>query len=251
MERDRVSSATGPPSTATPLSSCRVSPGVVQVSAGAYHSLALRSDGTIWAWGWNGVGQLGDGTTVDRLRPVQVAGLRSATAISAGALHSMAVAVGRRAADRRCVDVGLERDGPVRPAERRRARHAVASPDLAQPADRHRRRRLPQRHHRRRRRAAHLGLERHRPAGERYDEPRPSWSRSRRSPTPCRSPPAAATPWPPTPPGARGRGVGTPWVSSETARRPTGTVPTLVPGVDGAVALSGGWYHSMGAVSTD
>ena len=66
--------------------------GVVQVSAGAYHSLALRTDGTIWAWGWNGVGQLGDGTTVDRIRPVQVAGLRSATAISAGALHSMAVA---------------------------------------------------------------------------------------------------------------------------------------------------------------
>jgi alpha-tubulin suppressor-like RCC1 family protein len=68
--------------------------GVVQVSAGAYHSLALRSDGTIWAWGWNGVGQLGDGTTVDRLRPVQVPGLRSATAVSAGALHSVAVAAG-------------------------------------------------------------------------------------------------------------------------------------------------------------
>jgi uncharacterized delta-60 repeat protein len=66
--------------------------GVVQVSAGAYHSVALRNDGTIWAWGWNGVGQLGDGTTVDRIRPVQVAGLRSATAISAGALHTMAVA---------------------------------------------------------------------------------------------------------------------------------------------------------------
>jgi uncharacterized delta-60 repeat protein len=66
--------------------------GVVQVSAGAYHSLALRSDGTIWAWGWNGVGQLGDGTTVDRIRPIQVPGLRSATAISAGAFHSVVVA---------------------------------------------------------------------------------------------------------------------------------------------------------------
>lgn len=67
--------------------------GVVQVSAGAYHSLAMLSDGTIWSWGWNGYGQLGDGTTVDRLRPVKVPGLRSATAISAGALHSVAIAV--------------------------------------------------------------------------------------------------------------------------------------------------------------
>lgn len=33
------------------------------VTAGGYHTLALRSDGTLWAWGWNGSGQLGDGTT--------------------------------------------------------------------------------------------------------------------------------------------------------------------------------------------
>ena len=65
---------------------------VVEVAAGAYHSLARRSDGTIWAWGWNGVGQLGDGTTVDRRRPVQVPGMHSAETISAGALHSVAVA---------------------------------------------------------------------------------------------------------------------------------------------------------------
>ena len=39
-----------------------------------FHSLALKSDGTVWAWGWNAYGQLGDGTTVDRWQPVQVAG---------------------------------------------------------------------------------------------------------------------------------------------------------------------------------
>jgi len=44
------------------------------IAAGALHSLALRSDGTVWAWGRNRSGELGDGTTTDRLTPVQVSG---------------------------------------------------------------------------------------------------------------------------------------------------------------------------------
>ena len=36
---------------------------VVQVAAGRIHYLALRSDGTVWAWGRNDRGQLGRGTT--------------------------------------------------------------------------------------------------------------------------------------------------------------------------------------------
>lgn len=36
------------------------------------YSLALKTDGSLWAWGANGNGQLGDGTTVNRSRPVQV-----------------------------------------------------------------------------------------------------------------------------------------------------------------------------------
>jgi alpha-tubulin suppressor-like RCC1 family protein len=41
----------------------------------------LKSDGTLWAWGLNSAGQLGDGTTTDRLAPVLVgAGYRSASA---------------------------------------------------------------------------------------------------------------------------------------------------------------------------
>ena len=42
------------------------------VDGGGSHSLALRSDGTVWAWGYNGYGQLGDGTTTQRLFPVTV-----------------------------------------------------------------------------------------------------------------------------------------------------------------------------------
>ena len=43
-----------------------------QISAGADHALAIGQDGTLWAWGWNGWGQLGDGTHEDRLTPMQV-----------------------------------------------------------------------------------------------------------------------------------------------------------------------------------
>ena len=40
--------------------------GVLAVSAGEYHSLAILNDDSIWAWGENSDGQLGDGTTIDR-----------------------------------------------------------------------------------------------------------------------------------------------------------------------------------------
>jgi alpha-tubulin suppressor-like RCC1 family protein len=50
---------------------------VVAISMGARlgHALALRRDGTVWAWGYNNAGQLGDGSTSARLAPVQVTGL--------------------------------------------------------------------------------------------------------------------------------------------------------------------------------
>lgn len=57
---------------------------VVAIDAGAYHSLALKSDGTVWAWGLNMFGQLGDNTTTDSGIPVQVHGILNAKAISGG-----------------------------------------------------------------------------------------------------------------------------------------------------------------------
>jgi alpha-tubulin suppressor-like RCC1 family protein len=43
-----------------------------RVAAGAYHALALKGDDSLWAWGLNAHGQVGDGTTTKRLTPVKV-----------------------------------------------------------------------------------------------------------------------------------------------------------------------------------
>jgi alpha-tubulin suppressor-like RCC1 family protein len=60
------------------------------VAAGLAHSLALLDDGTVRAWGVNGVGQLGDGTTDFRSTPVPVVGLTNVRAVAAGLVHSLA-----------------------------------------------------------------------------------------------------------------------------------------------------------------
>src|SRR6266851_5429957 len=65
--------------------------GVTQVAAGGLHSLALRSDGTVWAWGYNFVGQLGNGTQTGSGTPVQVTGLTGVIQVAAGGLHSLAL----------------------------------------------------------------------------------------------------------------------------------------------------------------
>ena len=64
---------------------------VVAVTGGDQHSLALRSDGTVWAWGNSGWGQLGQGTYGGRSTPVQVPGLTNVKAIAAGSLHNLAL----------------------------------------------------------------------------------------------------------------------------------------------------------------
>jgi alpha-tubulin suppressor-like RCC1 family protein len=45
---------------------------IIAVMGGEIHNVALKSDGTVWAWGWNAFGQLGNGTTNDASTPVQV-----------------------------------------------------------------------------------------------------------------------------------------------------------------------------------
>jgi alpha-tubulin suppressor-like RCC1 family protein len=69
-------------------------PNVAGLSAGYWHTLAAKGDGTVWACGWNAFGQLGDGTTVDHARPAAVPGLTGIRSVAAGAGHSLALASG-------------------------------------------------------------------------------------------------------------------------------------------------------------
>lgn len=64
---------------------------VQAVSAGLHHTLALKTDGTVWAWGLNADGQLGDGTWYTSIDPVKVSKIKQVTAIAAGGKHSMAL----------------------------------------------------------------------------------------------------------------------------------------------------------------
>jgi len=63
--------------------------GMTAVAAGDYYSLALGDDGTLWAWGNNDAGQLGDGTNTNRPSPVRVGSGYSAMA--AGTYHTVAI----------------------------------------------------------------------------------------------------------------------------------------------------------------
>lgn len=62
-----------------------------QVAVGELHTLAIDSDGVLWAWGYNQNGQLGDGTTADKNVPVKVGTAKDWANIAAGKSHSMAI----------------------------------------------------------------------------------------------------------------------------------------------------------------
>ncbi|MDD2789235.1 MAG: hypothetical protein PHU40_01055 [Sulfurimonas sp.] len=62
------------------------------VAGGIHHSIALKSDGTLWSWGDNGLGQLGDGTTVNKSVPTQEStAATNWSSVSAGNSHSAAL----------------------------------------------------------------------------------------------------------------------------------------------------------------
>jgi alpha-tubulin suppressor-like RCC1 family protein len=73
--------------------------GIIAIAAGGDHSMALKSDGTVWTWGRNGNGELGNNDPTHTLQqlPVQVTGiggtgfLTNVVAVAAGRYHSLAI----------------------------------------------------------------------------------------------------------------------------------------------------------------
>jgi alpha-tubulin suppressor-like RCC1 family protein len=101
--------------------------GVSAIAAGTYHSILLKSDGTVWTMGENASGQLGDGTTTERNTPVQVlespAGpaFAGVMAVQAGDRHSLLLksdgsvwAMGSNSGGRLGDGTTLNRTTPVR-----------------------------------------------------------------------------------------------------------------------------------------
>ena len=62
-----------------------------QISAGGGYTINIHSDGTMWAWGNNYDGQLGDGTTVTRSAPVQIGSASDWRSVSVGYAHVAAI----------------------------------------------------------------------------------------------------------------------------------------------------------------
>lgn len=85
----------------TPTGVSGLTSGVTDISAGDFHSVALKSDNTIVAWGLNDKGQLGNNSTTNSKTPVSVVtsvsstALSNATAISAGGQHTLALLIDR------------------------------------------------------------------------------------------------------------------------------------------------------------
>ena len=66
--------------------------GIVDIDGGSDHSIAVKADGTVYAWGANASGQLGNGTTKPKTSPTKITSLKLMVAVAAGgASHSLAL----------------------------------------------------------------------------------------------------------------------------------------------------------------
>lgn len=70
------------------------SPASPFLAAGDAHTVAIKKDGTLWAWGWNSCGQLGKGTNIDSNTPVQVGSDNDWQSVSAGQCYTIAIKKG-------------------------------------------------------------------------------------------------------------------------------------------------------------
>ncbi len=63
----------------------------VSVSTGDYHTVAIKNDGTLWAWGWNNHGQLGNDSTTDENSPIKIGVASNWVSVSGGDFFSIAI----------------------------------------------------------------------------------------------------------------------------------------------------------------
>ena len=64
-----------------------------KIAAGGDHSHGIKTDGTLWSWGYNSLGQLGDGTSIDKKVPTQIGMATNWQSISAGIEHTLAIKI--------------------------------------------------------------------------------------------------------------------------------------------------------------
>ena len=69
----------------------QIGTGYKEVAAGAYHTVAIKTDGTLWTWGLNDNGQLGNGSLANKNRPTQIGASTGWTAVAAGYKHTLAM----------------------------------------------------------------------------------------------------------------------------------------------------------------
>ena len=67
----------------------KIMDGAIQVSAGSIHTMAIKSDGSLWAWGNNDWGQLGDGTMENKYTPVKI--MDGVAQVSMGGWYTVAI----------------------------------------------------------------------------------------------------------------------------------------------------------------
>ncbi|KKQ45804.1 MAG: RCC1 repeat-containing protein, partial [Candidatus Moranbacteria bacterium GW2011_GWC2_37_8] len=73
------------------LGTAAISVDAARIATRGNHSLAIKTDGTLWAWGRNTNGQLGDGSNTHRTTPVQIAADSTFSSVAAGEVHSLAI----------------------------------------------------------------------------------------------------------------------------------------------------------------
>jgi alpha-tubulin suppressor-like RCC1 family protein len=95
--REDTESPTAPEPTPALATTATTALAFYQVSGGGRHTCGLTTDNRAYCWGFNGAGQLGDGTHTRRLRPVAVAGGLRFRQVSAGSYHTCGVTTAYRA----------------------------------------------------------------------------------------------------------------------------------------------------------